>query len=226
MANKVKLKEKAYTIIKQKINDFELKPKQIIFETEISKSLNMSRTPVREALDRLEQEGLISRLTTGRGYSVVDISTEGIEELFAIREALEIMALKAAIKKAKKEDWIRLEKKLLNRAAPQRKVSKKHYETLPEDAQKFHREIVRLSGMTTLAQLNDIVTDKVDRFRWMNVFFEDRAKQSRDEHLDLIKYLKEGRTEDAMAATRKHIRASRDNILTLLHKKTNLLYID
>jgi DNA-binding GntR family transcriptional regulator len=221
----MKLNEKAYTIIKKRIFDFELKPREILFETEMSKKLGVSRTPVREALSKLEQEGLIARLPN-RGYSVVDISTSEIEELFEIREALEILALRSAVKKAQKADWIRLEMRLLSKDVPRRNFSKKDYKELPEDAHEFHQEIVRLSGKATLSQMIDIVAEKVGRFRWMNVFFEDRSKQSRDEHLELIKCLKEGKTEEAIATIRKHIRNSRDNIVNLLQRKKNLLYID
>ena len=104
----MKLKEKAYNSIKKKIFSFALKPGEIFFETEISRKLGASRTPVREALNILEQEGLIKKLPN-RGYSVVNITASEIEELYELREALEILALRAAAKKAQKQDWIRLE---------------------------------------------------------------------------------------------------------------------
>lgn len=225
MANKMKLKEKVYTTIKTKICNFELKPKEVFFETGISKELGVSRTPIREALNRLEQEGLVSRLPN-RGYSVVDITVSEIEELYELRESLEVMALRAAAKKAKKEDWVRLEKEMLKLVVPQRELTKKEYERFSDIAQAFDQEIARLSGKTTLQKMIDMVTDRVNRFRWMNIFFKDRAEKSRDEHLEIIRHLKEGKLENAVAATRKHIRRSRDNILTLLHRKKDILYID
>jgi len=224
MASKMKLKEMVYNTIKAKICNFELKPKEIFFETGISKELGVSRTPIREALNKLEQEGLINRLQN-RGYSVVDITVSEIEELYELRENLEIMALRAAAKKAKKEDWIRLEKEMLKHVVPQRELSKKEYERFSDIAQAFDQEIARLSGKATLQKMIDMVTDRVNRFRWMNIFFKDRAEKSRNEHLEIIRYLKEGKLEDAVVATRKHIRRSRDNILTLLHRKKDILYI-
>ncbi|HEX2965833.1 MAG TPA: GntR family transcriptional regulator [Syntrophorhabdaceae bacterium] len=221
----MKLKEKAYSIIKKEIFNFELKPKEVFFETDISKKLGVSRTPIRDALNRLEQEGLISRLSN-RGYSVVDITASEIEELYELREALEVMALSAAAKRAQKQDWIRLEKKLLSQTVPQQDFSKKEYERFSELAQEFDREVARLSGKATLQKMISMITDKVNRFRWMNIFFKDRAEQSRNEHLEIISYLKQDRVEEAIAATREHIHNSRDNILTLLHRKKNLLYID
>jgi DNA-binding GntR family transcriptional regulator len=225
MAAKIKLKEKAYASIKKKIFDFELKPNQVFFETDIAKKLGMSRTPIREALNKLEQEDLINRLSN-RGYSVVDITSSEIEELYELREALEILALSSAAKKAQKQDWIRLEKKVLGQTVPKHDYSTKEYEHYVEAAQEFDQEIARLSGKTVLQKMIVITTDKVKRFRWMNIFFKDRAEQSRDEHLEIVNYLKDGKVEDAIAATRKHIHRSRDNILTLLRRKKDLLYID
>ncbi len=225
MAAKIKLNEKAYNTVKKQIFNFELKPKQVFFETDISRKLGVSRTPIREALRKLEQEGLINRLPN-RGYSVVDISASEIEELYELREALEIIALTAAAKKAQKQDWIRLEKKLLKQVAPQQEFSRKEYELYSDTAQEFDREIARLSGKATLQKMVDLITGKVNRFRWMNIFFKDRAEQSRNEHLEILNYLKNGKVEDAIVATRQHIRRSRDNILTLLNRKRDVLYID
>ena len=225
MAAKIKLNEKAYNTVKKQIFNFELKPKQVFFETDISRKLGVSRTPIREALRKLEQEGLVNRLPN-RGYSVVDISASEIEELYELREALEIIALTAAAKKAQKQDWIRLEKKLLKQVAPRQEFSKKEFELYSHAAQEFDREIARLSGKATLQKIVDLITGKVNRFRWMNIFFRDRAEQSRNEHLEILNYLKNGKVEDAIVATRQHIGRSRDNILTLLNRKRDVLYID
>jgi DNA-binding GntR family transcriptional regulator len=221
----MKLKEKAYNSIKKKIFSFELKPGEVFFETGMSRKLGASRTPVREALNILEQEGLIKKLPN-RGYSVVNITASEIEELYELREALEILALKAAAEKAQKKDWIRLEKKLLNQTVPKQEFSEKDYDRFSKEAQQFDQEIARLSGKPTLQQMINMVTDRVNRFSWMHIFFRDRVKQSRNEHLEIVKYLKNGRIEDAVSATQEHIRQSRDNILTLLQRKKNLLYID
>ena len=72
----------------------------------------------------------------------------------------------------------------------------------------------------------DMVSEKINRFQWMNLFLTDRAGRSRNEHMEIIYLLKEGKIEDAVVATQEHIRHSKDNILNLLQRKKDLLYID
>jgi len=222
---KGKLKEKVYSVMKARILNFELKPGEKFFETEISEDLGVSRTPIREALNRLEHEGLIKSLPN-KGYSVSDLTATEIEELFEIREALEVLALRTAAKNASKEDWIRLEQTIQNQNPRQNGDSEKRHSHYFKEAHEFELEVARISGKETLKQMIDMISDKINRFQWMNFFLTDRAVSSRNEHIEIINFLKDGKIEDAVAATQEHIRHSKDNILNLLQRKKDLLYID
>ena len=83
--------------MRKRILCFELKPGERFFETEIAEDLGVSRTPIREALSRLEQEGLIKSLPK-RGYAVSDVTAREIEELYEIREALEVTGSESCCK--------------------------------------------------------------------------------------------------------------------------------
>ncbi|HEX2967065.1 MAG TPA: GntR family transcriptional regulator [Syntrophorhabdaceae bacterium] len=221
---KEKLKEKVYATVKSRILNFELKPGEKFFETEISADLGMSRTPVREALNRLEHEGLIKSLPN-RGYSVSDVTSTEIEELYEIREALEVLALKAAAANASSKDWLNLEKTLRQQTMREERDTKRNEGELFRESHEFHQEIARLSGKETLTQMIDMVSERINRFQWMNLFLVNRAEHSRQEHMEIIRYLKQGKIEEALAANQKHIHFSRDTVLNLLHRKKDLLYI-
>ncbi len=221
---KAKLKEKVYSIMKSRILNFELKPGEKFFETEISEKLGVSRTPIREALNRLEHEGLVKSLPN-KGYSVSDLTITEIEELFEIREVLEILALRAAAKNARREDWIHLEETVKKKNLHQNEDLEERHGQSFKEAHEFHQEIARISGKETLKQIIDMISEKIYRFQWMNLFLEDRGMQSRNEHVAIINYLKAGKIDDAVAATQEHIRHSKNNILHLLQKKKDLLYI-
>src|SRR5579862_9713664 len=83
--------EKVYVYIKEKIINLELAPGQKLRSQALAKELNLSRTPIREALGRLEQERLVRR-DAGWGYVVRGLSFKEIFELFKIRESLEVLA--------------------------------------------------------------------------------------------------------------------------------------
>lgn len=87
---KLNLKQKAYKSIKDKIMYFELKPGQKIIESKLAVMLNISRTPLREALAMLENEGLIIK-DQGQGYSVGMLNEKELDDYFRIRTGLENM---------------------------------------------------------------------------------------------------------------------------------------
>lgn len=225
LQKKEKLKEKVYSTIKKRILSFELKPGERFFETEIAENLGVSRTPIREAFNRLEQEGLIKALPK-RGYAVSDVTAKEIEELYEIREALEVMALRAAAKEFHKNDWIRFEQMLHIEAGQNDGHSEKLRSPDFDEAHKFHEEVIRISGKETLRQIYNMVSDKINRFQRMDLFHADRAGTSHKEHIEIVKLLKQGKVEEAVTATRGHIRHSKDTILNFLHKNKDLLYVD
>jgi DNA-binding GntR family transcriptional regulator len=222
---KEKLKEKVYSTMKKRILSFELKPGERFFETEIAENIGVSRTPIREALSRLEQEGLIKSLPK-RGYAVSDVTAREIEELYEIREALEVLALRAAAKMYHKNDWKRLEQILHIQTGQNGEHSEKLHTPDFDEAHRFHEEVIRISGKETLRQIYNMVSDKINRFQRMDLFHTDRAGTSHKEHIEIVKLLKQGKVEEAVDATRGHVRHSKDTILNFLHKKKDLLYVD
>ncbi|MCZ4353853.1 GntR family transcriptional regulator [Roseovarius aestuarii] len=83
--------ERAYTTIKNMLIDFELRPEARINEVQLSRQLGLSRTPVREALNRLASDGFIS-LTPNRGFFVRSLSTDGLLDLYELRSIIECAA--------------------------------------------------------------------------------------------------------------------------------------
>ena len=86
------LTNKAYETIRQQIFDFDLFPGQIVSDYLLSKELNMSRTPIRQALMRLKNEGLLEEQIGKKNYRVSTITKEDIQDLFDFREGIETTA--------------------------------------------------------------------------------------------------------------------------------------
>ena len=92
------LAEIAYTKIKKAILKHEIVPGQRLSHEELVQDLQISQTPIREALLRLAQEGYVTRLTN-RGYRVSEMTADEVEELFGLRHALESYCIQEAIRR-------------------------------------------------------------------------------------------------------------------------------
>ncbi|UPA27876.1 GntR family transcriptional regulator [Shinella oryzae] len=99
--------ERAYNTIRQLLVEFKLKPDARLNEVQLSRSLGVSRTPIREALNRLASEGFVS-LTPNRGFFVRSLSTEGLIDLYELRSIIECAAFRLMCERAVDADIGRL----------------------------------------------------------------------------------------------------------------------
>jgi DNA-binding GntR family transcriptional regulator len=107
----VRLSEKAYHLIKEKIVTLELKPLSIIDEQALRKDLGLGRTPIREALHRLAAEGLVI-IAPRRGMFVADISITDLQKIFEVRMILEGFCARLAAQRITREQISQMETSL------------------------------------------------------------------------------------------------------------------
>lgn len=133
------LREEVVIILRKRILSGEIKPGERIKELEISKELNISRGPVREALRQIEQEGLVT-YSPNKGCTVKTISPSSMSEIYLIRSALEALAVKIYSGKMKKSTIAKLEEL----AAEMGKMAEKNdLNGIVENDEEFHATIVR-----------------------------------------------------------------------------------
>src|SRR5690606_33184637 len=89
---------RVYKVIRDLITSYQLKPGVKLIHQELADKLGVSRTPVREALERLDQEGLVIRIPR-RGFYVAEVGEEEARELYDLREALELFALRKSMER-------------------------------------------------------------------------------------------------------------------------------
>jgi DNA-binding GntR family transcriptional regulator len=128
------------------------------------------------------------------------------------------LAIQEAAKKGGKEDWVTLDKILSDE-------SKRTKEERFDIGRKFHEEIWRISDNQVLQQMLATIFERIHRARWLDIFFTDRADNSFKEHVQVLNWLKKGKVDKAVGATQWHIKCAKENILRLLERKKNLLYI-
>jgi DNA-binding GntR family transcriptional regulator len=136
-------------IIRQAIVDGQFKVGEQLNESRLAKQLHVSRAPVREALQKLEKDGLIVHFPH-RGHFVRTISLEEVEDLFQLRAALEGLAVRLFIEKAESDDIESMEQIVLEMESSEEEADEIRAAELDT---KFHEHLCRLSGNGRLLDL-------------------------------------------------------------------------
>lgn len=194
------IKDEAYDLISKKIISGELKPKTRIRINEMSEALGISRTPVREAILRLEDEGLILS-KANRWTMVAPINIDETLNIYPIISSLEQLALKIGFSNINDEVIEELEN--INENIKKIQSKKNHIKILELD-QAFHKEIIGLAHNSEIDSLLDGLKRKVSR---VDIYFfenDSHKMSSFDEHAEIIKYLKKKDLEKALLALEKN----------------------
>jgi DNA-binding GntR family transcriptional regulator len=210
------IREKVYKYIKQAIVQGVYKSGDRIIERELADQLNVSRTPIREALFRLESQGFVKTLPR-KGVVVSRLSPEEIIEIFTILSALESLAVKMAAKKAEQVHRNELKEIILE---IEQALTKPNFE---QSDWKFHFEIneviFRAAKSPRLTQMLDGLSDYIRAF--VNVGYElpGRLRKAMEEHRDLAQAVMGGEAELAENLTKIHIENSKKAYMEALERE-------
>ncbi|MDR3563064.1 MAG: GntR family transcriptional regulator [Negativicutes bacterium] len=196
------LKEKAYSVIKEDIICCKYPPGSVLSEKELVERLGISRTPIREALNRMEQEGLV-KIVPQRGVFVADVTLKTTLELYQVRELLEPFIVRLATPLAAAE---RLGEFQTAFAAQVESTAKEEIIALDH---RFHFYLAESCGNAFLAQLMANIRTQIDRTRVTSSRDWQSVKLGVAEHLDIIAALLARDEEKASQAMYSHIVRSR-----------------
>jgi DNA-binding GntR family transcriptional regulator len=215
------LLDEAYAKIKQMIFQQKVSPGQRLIYQDLCDLLNMSRTPIIHALTRLERDGfLISR--PNRGFSVKPISLHEAEDLFGVREALEVYAVEQAIGRfsGSGTDAAASIKRLQKRAFDHQAYCPGSYDRRKFflDAE-FHLEIAAVAGNLVLERLLRTNLEHVYLRYNLHNYDPGRMVKAVEEHARIIANMRAADVVGAGEILRRHIRAARDAVLTTLARQ-------
>lgn len=193
-----------YERLRRAIMDFELAPGARITETELAASFGISRTPVREALHRLENEGLIS-IRPKQGCFVRDVDIHQISNYYDVRIALEVMAVELACKNMPDEVISQLSDTWNPAKRPKRFKNPDEIKVLEEV---FHAMIAEYSGNPVLASYLKDVNDHIRSVRRLGFPDEKSIIETYEEHYLICKLLKKRDARAAREEMVRHIRKS------------------
>ncbi len=213
-----------YLHLRDDIFEMRLLPGDRITEVSVAERFDVSRTPAREALQRLQADGLMRGYVRG-GWEVVPIDLKRFDDLYEMRELIETFAIRKiclARKEAQKEAQADIDSMLKQLGAiwdvpPRRRLTDGRELAMLDEA--FHQTLVDATGNDELMSAMQKVTDRLRIVRRLDFVYGDCIAQTYKEHAAILVAIREKRTDDAVALLEQHIRESRTEVRKLtLHR--------
>jgi DNA-binding GntR family transcriptional regulator len=209
------LKEIAYASIAEWIITDELETGAPLVESELAERLGMSRTPIREALHRLEQDGLVEILPR-RGGIVTRLSSRDLEEFYEVREALDGMAARLAATRGNQDHWDAIDQSF--RSADEEHDEQKRLEKYQSAGDHLHLHVMQASANRRLQRVNENSRFQIRRERHIVASIPGRIEQSAKEHRAILEALKRRDADDAEARMREHVVSTKESVIELYRR--------
>ena len=194
----VKIKNKIYESIKADIINCCYKPDESLEEKQLTEKYGVSRTPIREVISMLKQEGWLEN--NGRkGVYVSKITLKNVKDLFQLRYEIEPIILKFAFNNISEEKLLQFKSEILA------SIEEKDIKKLVKIDDKFHDEILNSANNDLAIKVVENIMDQTKRFRYMTHTDENETLKSAREHVQLINYILEKNLEKSLEVLKRHI---------------------
>jgi len=203
------IRKKVYDYLREKLLRGEIPPREHLIEAKIAREIGTSRTPVREALHSLELEGLIESIPRV-GYVVKAIHEQEVEEICEIRAAIEMLATRWAMEKAREKLIEALEE---NISLSEEKVSEGDPRAFIELDAMFHEIIAKHSGSQRLLELAQTLRRHMLRYRIESIYLVENVSRAITGHKGILEAIKKSDPEGVNQAVRYHLQQSKKDIL-------------
>lgn len=202
--------KQAYEYIKSKILSFELPPGMGVSDHTLAQELNMSRSPVREAIFMLTSDGLIE--TTDMGARVAPMTLEDIVEICQVRKAVEVAAVNILLDNGggtprQKSKLTEVYKKLKNTTDA---IQNYHYDDL------FHGEIMEMANNSRLTTISNRMRLQIYRARWLSFVMPARMDEANREHENIYRALMDNDRQASVESLTLHLDRSEQNFKEVL----------
>lgn len=211
----VALSEQVYQVVRGLIVSGRMRPGEAVVESTIAGRLGVSRTPVREALKRISDEGLIEVFAQS-GTFIAPISRKALEEAYIIRTALEA---KSAARAAGRLTQAHAEDFADNIAAHERAIKRRQFAEAIRLDDTFHRMIAEVNGLHMLWRAVDVSKAQMDRGRHLAIPQPGMGDATISQHQSILDAMQAGDAAAAAGAMRDHLAASLKNTLDIAADK-------
>lgn len=207
--------DEAYAQIRRRILDVVWSPGYQLLEQDVAIALNMSRTPVREAMVRLQREGLVEVIPR-HGMRVLPVSPSDMRELYQVLTALECMAAELlALRKPSDSDLMPL---VAATTAMDEALKADDLDAWAVADERFHALLVDLSGNRQLKATVLNYWDRAHRARMFSLRLRPKPVNSTHEHMQMVECLRAGDVKGVAEITRSHRERANRELVTIFER--------
>jgi DNA-binding GntR family transcriptional regulator len=209
------LRELVLDAIREAIINGDLKPRERLMEIQMAEELGVSRTPIREALRKLELEGFIVMIPR-KGAYVADISFKDIADVYEIRAALEGLAAALAAERITDEELDEMERYLVGKAEA---IANNDMDKLVDVDTRFHELIYQASRNERLSNIISNLREQIQRCRTTSLSVPGRMQQSMQEHRAIVEAIQARDSQLARQMAQDHIENAENIMMESLKKE-------
>jgi DNA-binding GntR family transcriptional regulator len=209
------LRELVFETLREAIINGVLKPSERLMEVQLAEELGVSRTPVREAIRKLELEGFVVMIPR-KGAYVSGISLKDVADVFEIRGALEGLAAGLAAERITDEELEELERLLVRKAEV---IEENDLDQLIEIDTIFHDCLYRASRNEKLVQIINNLLEQIQRFRSTSLAYPGRMREALEEHKKIVEAISERNISLSQQLAQEHIENAENSMLEGLNRK-------
>ena len=195
------LRDVVFNTLRQAILKGELEPGERLMEIQLAERLGVSRTPIREAIRKLELEGLVLMIPR-KGAEVAKISARSLRDVLEVRHALEELAIELACQRMSEEDVGNLQKA---QEDFKKAIAEGDAMKIAETDEHYHDVIYEGTQNAKLIQMLNNLREQMYRYRLEYIKDEDKRKILVLEHEKILKTVRERKVAEAKEAVREHI---------------------
>lgn len=207
------LEERVYLQLEDEILTGKLERGAVLREVSLSERLGVSRTPIRSALHRLSEDGLIES-SVNRGCVVVGVTEDELEDIYKIRVRLEGLASGIAALKISEEGLLALRESV---ELSEFYIKKNDPEKLKELDSAFHETIYKETGNRLLCKTLSILHRRIKAYRKLSLTVPGRLERSVMEHREILHAIERGDSEAADRLTSLHIEEALKNVMRAIN---------
>lgn len=202
------LAEQVYARLKAEMHDFQLVPGDRFSEAELGTRLGVSRTPVREALFRLRNEGFLD-LESKAGWFVRPIDFKHLEQLYDLRVILELASVSRLCMRTEPVPQLDELKAIWLVSAAEREADPR---TVGANDEEFHATLVRAAGNAEVARVHWDVTERIRIVRRLDFTRTDRVDATYTEHAKILRAVIQRKADQAQLLLKSHIEQSKAEV--------------